>query len=737
MAERKDDEYKSVGFYKMHSPAKMSGFSKFESKGDYYFCRFVDGEVALISQGYTSAKGRDNGVESVKKNEKRKDRYTFETRGAGKFGFSLKAGNSQEIAISPDYSNAGRAGHIAGRLNGAVKGQSSAAKAKPKTTAKTAKAKSGKAKSAYATNGRTDDYKDLAFYKTHGGKTKDGFDSFSQDGEHYFSLRQGGDIVLISEGYTSEAGRDNGIASVKKNKPLKARYRHNRHKNGKYYFDLKAGNHQEIATSRWYSSEKAAMDGAASLRGERKAAVKSKPKAKTKKKVAAKKAAVAAAATGGVVAAARAGNVEQNYKPLAFYERQTKGRKKGIERFKGDDGQYYFAYFENNEIVLISEGYPTQSAQETGANSVETNLPLEARYKYRGPLKKSGKYDFTLKAGNHKEIARSRWYGSAAAAATGAALLMGKRKRIKVAPVAAKPKPAPKPKAAAPVIAAAAAATAVAATPKPEPKPKPIAAAPVTAATTIDDGSGLWGWMKWLLMALLALLALLFLFKACAGKPVAVKPPVAAAPVEPVVTTPAVPEPTPTPAPVPEPVPEPTPEPVPAPELTPAPIPEPAPTPPPVEAAPLSTPIAKGLTCACGSSPSLLFDIPSTAPKNVSYLGSNPQFGDSHALSPAEFYDKLQSRYNGSAYDASYLNYTFKALGYAGGFADVDASVFSHDTLPKGAEGILGYGPRHILQHSKLNVSPRDLEAFRVTSKNGCDIHFMKTCGNYMYACNP
>ena len=318
---------------------------------------------------------------------------------------------------------------------------------------------------------------------------------------------------------------------------------------------------------------------------------------------------------------------------------------------------------------------------------------------------------------------------------------MGKRKRIKVAPVAAKPKPAPqpapkptpKPKAAAPVIAAAA-ATAVAATPKP--KPKPIAAAPVTAATTIDDGSGLWGWMKWLLMALLALLALLFLFKACAGKPAAIKPPIAAAPVEPVVT-PAVPEPTPTPAPVPEPAPEPTPEPVPAPELTPAPIPEPAPTPPPVEAAPLSTPIAKGLTCACGSSPSLLFDIPSTAPKNVSYLGSNPQFGDSHALSPAEFYDKLQSRYNRSAYDASYLNYTFKALGYAGGFADVDASAFSHDTLPKGAEGILGYGPRHILQHSKLNVSPRDLEAFRVTSKNGCDIHFMKTCGNYMYACNP
>ena len=230
--------------------------------------------------------------------------------------------------------------------------------------------------------------------------------------------------------------------------------------------------------------------------------------------------------------------------------------------------------------------------------------------------------------------------------------------------------------------------------------------------------------MKWLLLALLGLLALLFLFKACAGKPVAVKPPVAAAPVEPVVT-PAVPEPTPTPAPVPEP------DPVPAPTPDPEPIPEVVPTPPEAE------PIATGLTCACGTSDSLLFDIPDKTPANVSYLGSNPQFGDSHALSPAEFYEKLQTRYNSSAYDASYLNYTFKALGYEGGFSDVDASVFSNDTLPYGAEGLLGYGQRHILQYSKLNVPPRDLEAFRVRSKNGCDIHYMKTCGNYMYACNP
>jgi len=116
MADQNNDEYKATSFYKTHSQAKTAGFSKFDANGEYFFCRFVDGEIALISQGYKSAAGRDNGITSVKKNEKLKARYTFETRGTGQFGFSLKAGNSQEIAISPDFATAGRAGHIAGRL---------------------------------------------------------------------------------------------------------------------------------------------------------------------------------------------------------------------------------------------------------------------------------------------------------------------------------------------------------------------------------------------------------------------------------------------------------------------------------------------------------------------------------------------------------------------------------------------------------------------------------------------
>jgi len=86
-------------------------------------------------------------------------------------------------------------------------------------------------------------------------------------------------------------------------------------------------------------------------------------------------------------------------------------RNQGIESFKGDDGEHYFAYFENGKIALISEGYPTAAARDNGAASVEKNISLEDRYQYRGPLR-NGKYDFKLKAGNNKEIARSVWYSS-------------------------------------------------------------------------------------------------------------------------------------------------------------------------------------------------------------------------------------------------------------------------------------------------------------------------------------
>ena len=455
---RDTDDYKNIDFYTRNSEAVENGFASFEADGAHYFCRYVDGDIALISQAYQGRSGRDNGIRSVQKNAPMAERYKFDTRSGGRHGFSLLAGNRQEIAISPGYASEAEARRVSERMQATSDGapaKKAAKKAPAKSAApkRRAPAKPREIGAASATgaaftsgDGRRGNYKPLDFYTDHGGNTQDGFDSFTHDGAHYFSYRKDGRIHLISEAYTAEKGRDNGIASVKKNLPNAARYKHRTHSNGKHYFDLVAGNNQEIATSVWYDSDKASKDAAASLRA--------KPKPKPKPKPKAKAATAAVAATAAAAAAPkRKANVEQNYRDVDFYRKASTGKpKNGIERIQDGD-EFFFVYNEDGKVALISESYPTANARDIGAASVEKNIKLENRYNFKEGGAE-GKAGFRLRAGNNKEIARSVGYGSAAAATAGAAYLLGTRKRA-----AAAPKPAPKPKP--PVAAAAVAAAAV------------------------------------------------------------------------------------------------------------------------------------------------------------------------------------------------------------------------------------------------------------------------------------
>ena len=147
--------------------------------------------------------------------------------------------------------------------------------------------------------------------------------------------------------------------------------------------------------------------------------------------------------------------------------------------------------------------------------------------------------------------------------------------------------------------------------------------------------------------------------------------------------------------------------------------------------------IQQALYNNCGPSNVAIFNVPtSSAPKSMSRLGTMPEFGDSHGLTPTQFFNKLQTRYNSSATDKAYLNYLFKSMGYANGFRDANEFMFSEETLPVGTTGLLGLGEAHHYEYSVLPSNDRDRQAFRIQSANGSVVHFMKTCGNYMYACN-
>ena len=88
----------------------------------------------------------------------------------------------------------------------------------------------------------------------------------AKNGQNYFNLKAGnGEIILASEMYTTMKSCENGIASVKKNAPLEERYDLKQSENGKWHFNLKAGNHQVIGSSQMYASEDSAKNGIASV----------------------------------------------------------------------------------------------------------------------------------------------------------------------------------------------------------------------------------------------------------------------------------------------------------------------------------------------------------------------------------------------------------------------------------------------------------------------------------------
>ena len=85
-------------------------------------------------------------------------------------------------------------------------------------------------------------------------------------GQYSFVLKAGNsEVILRSEQYDAKASASNGIASVQKNSADEARYERNAAKDGRCYFNLKAGNHQIIGTSQMYKDESGRDNGIKSV----------------------------------------------------------------------------------------------------------------------------------------------------------------------------------------------------------------------------------------------------------------------------------------------------------------------------------------------------------------------------------------------------------------------------------------------------------------------------------------
>ena len=86
------------------------------------------------------------------------------------------------------------------------------------------------------------------------------------NGKFIFNLKAGnGEVILTSQMYKSLVGAKRGIASVKKNAADAARFETKTAKNGEVFFVLKARNSQVIGQSETYPNEAVLKKGVASV----------------------------------------------------------------------------------------------------------------------------------------------------------------------------------------------------------------------------------------------------------------------------------------------------------------------------------------------------------------------------------------------------------------------------------------------------------------------------------------
>lgn len=235
-------------------------------------------------------------------------------------------------------------------------------------------------------NQKPEDYLPCRYYN---GNTlsEDGIYNFAEDGKFYFSFIENGNVILRSEGYASEAGRENGIDSILKNKENESQYKVLKLDDGTWVIVLEALNHQEIARSCPVSTEAEAREllpGARSKAREAfllKASVLTVPIIKNAEK-------------------------EDDYLLCSEYHGHLVTDKLNqIAVFTHKNGQYYFAvYNDDGSVKLRSEGFGNTTDRDKELGAVITYINSPSNY---SRIEKAG-YDIKiLKDNNGKEIGRT------------------------------------------------------------------------------------------------------------------------------------------------------------------------------------------------------------------------------------------------------------------------------------------------------------------------------------------
>ncbi len=754
-------DYKPLAFYETYVSGEERGISTFKAdNGLYYFTYSEGGKIRLISEGYPTTSARDKGAVSVRKNITERKRYRFRKLKNGKFDYTLKARNGQEIARSIWYGSSNAAvadvGYISGtrrRTTKFEKPQSGVAKSKPKSNVLRSKIKAGPPESAKLIDFEVKQSLPTAMSPAH------------------LQLRR---VERKKAAELKKAAKKKDAAAKKPaaKKPTPKKTAAEKPK-------------AKPATPKKTTTTSKAASAPKKPAAKKAAPKKAAPKKTAPKKPTAKKAAVAAAATGAALAAAKTAKAAPKKPATKNAASKKAAPKKPVAKTAASSP--------SKPKVSNAKAAPKATAKPKAKAATQAKPAAKKKAAPKKPAAKT-----VTKIAGTSAAATAIAAGTAAAKAKAPSKPPVKKTRPPAKPTttpsAAKVPPTVKetivtPPAPQQPVAPVAPVTPAIVAPAPTASPKVVAgtaaaatagatvvksgvgavstgvgsagaasAAAIGSTGTVAAGSGGWGWLKWLIPLLLLLLLSLFGLKTCQSDQ-AVLPPVETATTVDDVTTsietpvadvptssvPEIVEPAPaletnpveTEAPVSEPI---EPELIEPEPIEPDPIESAAVEVPEIAESTVSTaspePVASSATPYCGPSDNVLFNVPlDKTPVNVLALGTFPEYGNSHGLTPAEFYNKLSRAYNSSAFERGYLNFVARSIGY-NSFAEITASDFSETSLPYGSQGILGFAEYHGLQYAKLNVTdPKDLEAFKIRGANGQDVQYMKTCGNFMYVC--
>ena len=232
-----DEELIALYNFARQSQSGRPGFELFQHDDEQYYFHFNDdnGRALLYSRGFNASSKRDRRVESVIQNARLEKRYEIQEQ-EGRYVIILKARNSQEIARSRLFDSRQEAESMMTLMRQRI------------PTYADQYVKKRRSRSRGASN--------VYFFDQVSTSNEAGFEKIrnAESKQHYFHFNDdSGRALLYSQGYSAPKSRDNGIRSVIKNGALRDRYEA-KEEDGQYYFILRAGNRQEIARSRAFTS---------------------------------------------------------------------------------------------------------------------------------------------------------------------------------------------------------------------------------------------------------------------------------------------------------------------------------------------------------------------------------------------------------------------------------------------------------------------------------------------------